>query len=436
MSDLYARDGRVIAASQKLRFFPAAIVGGDGAHLITDDGRRVLDLSGSWGAASLGHSHPAIADAVAGVLRNMPGASILSTTNEPAVAFAERLLSTIPSKADRRVWLGHSGSDANEASIRMVQAATGRSGFIAFEGAYHGGTTGSMAVSAHLAQAGAEKHEGLHLLPYPNVYRDGHEAGDKVLAQLDELLSTGCDPATIAALLLEPIMSDGGMIVPPGGFVSGLAQRCQRFGILLLSDEVKVGCARSGWMHAFEAENVVPDLITFGKGIGGGLPLSAAVGPATLFDAYTAFALQTTCGNPVSAAAGTAVLDTIEREGLVARSHELGEHFRASLRELQVTCDAIGDVRGRGLALGVELVSDRDEKTADSKLAAKVAYRAFELGVVVFCIGMEANVLELTPPLVVKRQDVDRGVEMLGQAIADARAGLVSDAAVAAFTGW
>jgi 4-aminobutyrate aminotransferase len=435
MNDLYARDERSIAAAVKLRFFPLAVSGGDGPYLRTSDGRHLLDLSGSWGAASLGYSHPALAQAVSAILRDMPSASVLSGTNEPAVRFAERLLDTLPGDAERRVWLGHSGSDANETAVRVAQAATGRSAFIAFEGAYHGGTTGSMAVSAHLAQDGAPKHPGLHLLPYPDSYRLGAEAGDAVLHKLDDLLANNCDPQDVVALLLEPIMSDGGMIVPPDGFVGAIAERCRANGILLLCDEVKVGIGRTGWMHAFEAEGVVPDIATFGKGIGGGLPLSAAVGPADLFDAATAFAMQTTCGNPVSATAGTTVLEVVEREGLVEKARLLGDRCMAGVQELKDRLEVVGDVRGRGLAIGVELVAE-DSRHLAGDLAAKVAYRAFELGAVVFCIGMDSNVLELTPPLVLSEADVDRGVEILGQATHDAVVGRVSDDQVAAFTGW
>lgn len=436
MGELYARDTAVIAAAEKLRFFPLAVTGGQGAHLLTDDDRRLLDLSGSWGAASLGYSHPAIADAVSSRLRDMPAASILSGANEPAIAFAERLRSTLPGSTDRRVWLGHSGSDANEAAVRMIQAATGRSRFIAFEGAYHGGTTGSMAVSAHLAQQGTEKHQGLHLLPYPDPYRDHDNVGTQVLQQLDELLAQDGVATDVGALLLEPIMSDGGMIVPPAGFVAGLADRCRRHGILLLCDEVKVGVGRTGWFHAFEAEGIEPDLVTFGKGIGGGLPLSAAIGPSEIFDAMTAFAIQTTCGNPVSATAGLAVLDTVEQEGLTQRAAELGARLQSGLRDLQTTSEVIGDVRGRGLAIGVDLVRGRGDATPAPDLAAMVAYRAFELGAIVFLIGMEANVLELTPPLVITAAEIDRGVEIIDQAIADAVAGRVSANDVAAFAGW
>jgi 4-aminobutyrate aminotransferase len=436
MDPLYRRDEQVIAAGQKLRFFPQVAVGGHGPYLRDGSGRSLLDLSGSWGAASLGYSHPAVADAVAATLKDMPSASILSGTNEPALELAERLLAIVPGAGERKVWLGHSGSDANEAAVRMAEVATGRSSFIAFEGAYHGGTTGSMALSAHVAQEGQARHERLHLLPYPDVYREGPDAGDRVIAHLDALFDEGCDPDDVIALLLEPILSDGGMVVPPPGFVAALAKRCTRHGILLLCDEVKVGLGRTGQIHAFQAEGVTPELVTFGKGLGGGLPLSAAVGPARVFDARTAFAMQTTCGNPASASAGLAVLRTIESEGLVDNARQVGGLLADGLRRLQFEHPAIGDVRGRGLALGVELVSDRDSKTPASQMAAKVAYRAFELGAVVYCIGMESNVLELTPALTLTDEHVDEALTILDQAIRDVVAGRLSDEAVAPYTGW
>ena len=175
-ASLYERDAASISKMSFLRFFPQAVVGGDGSYLIGDDGRRLLDLSASWGSASLGHSHPAVREAVNRALASQAGASLLSTANLPAVELAEKLLSIVPERAAGRVWLGHSGSDANETVARAVIAATGRPRIIAFNGAYHGGTSGSMAISGHPAQQGVAKAAGLTLIPYPNSYRDGGEA--------------------------------------------------------------------------------------------------------------------------------------------------------------------------------------------------------------------------------------------------------------------
>jgi 4-aminobutyrate aminotransferase len=435
--DLYERDAASIARIEKLRFFPLSVTAGRGSYLVTDDGRDLLDMSASWGAASLGYGHPAVAAAVANAATRMPSASILSSANEPAVELAERLLEIVPGEGERRVWLGHSGSDATETAVRAIEATTGRHRFVSFVGSYHGGTTGSMAVSGHTAQTHSGVHPGLVLIPYPDPYRPAlsGEPGETTLNYLDYLFETVCPPEEVAAVLIEPIQSDGGMVVPPSGFLRELAGRCQKHGILLVCDEVKVGLARTGMLHAFEHEGITPDVVTFGKGLGGGLPLSAVVGPQPILDVASAFAMQTTAGNPVSAAAGLAVLETILGHDLAANARKQGDALRAGLFELQAKHALIGDVRGRGLAIGVDLVAG-DSRAPAAKEAAKVVYRAFEVGLVLFYVGTYSNVLELTPPLPLSDEEVDSALAMLDTAMEDVVAGKVSDETIELYAGW
>ena len=277
---------------------------------------------------------------------------------------------------------------------------------------------------------------GLLLLPYPDPFRPQFSA-QAVLDLLDYHFSTTTPPSQVAAVFMEPMMADGGVIVPPPGFLAAVQERCRRHGILVVVDEVKVGLGRSGLMHCFEHEGLEPDLVVFGKGLGGGLPLSAVLGPAAILDHAPAFALQTTAGNPVATAAGRAVLEVIHRERLVARAARVGAHLAAGLRGLGARHRMIGEVRGRGLAIGIDLVSDRASRSpVPVATTAKVIFRAYQLGAVLFYVGLRGNVLELTPPLILSEAEADEGVAIIDQALGDVERGLVSDAEVAPFMMW
>jgi 4-aminobutyrate aminotransferase len=433
---LRARDAGAIAAIGRLRFSPLCVIGGHGSRLTEEGGRTLLDLSASWGAASLGYGHPALTEAVTRACADMAGAGLLSLPNENAVALAEELLHLTPGTGERRVWFGHSGSDANDCALRAVQAATGRSRFISFIGSYHGSLSGSMSVSGHTAMTHTLPRAGLVLLPYPDSYRPRFSADD-VLKLLDFQFATTCPPAQVAAIFIEPLMSDGGLIVPPPGFLAAIQERCRRHGILVIVDEVKVGLARSGKLHCFEYEGLQPDLVVFGKGLGGGLPLSAVIGPRSIMDHAPAFAIQTTGGNPVAAAAGRAVLRAIADEGLVERAHRMGDMLAKGLHALKLKHPIVGHVRGRGLVLGVDLVSDgASREPVPVTTTAKVIYRAYQLGAVLFYVGMRGNVLELTPPLTMSADEVQEGVDILDRAMSDVARGLVSDGDVAPFMMW
>lgn len=433
---LRERDARVIAEIGRLRFSPLSLIGGKGNRLIEEGGRSLLDLSGSAGPAALGYGHPAIVEAVEKSVRDMAGASLLLYPNEPAVSLAEDLLRITPGEGERRVWFGHSGSDANDCAVRVLTAATKRSRIISFIGSYHGNLTGSMGISGHTAMTHTLPRPGVLLLPYPDPFRPRFSA-EAVLDLLDYHFATSCPPEQVAAVFIEPILSDGGLVVPPPGFLKALQDRCRKHGILVVVDEVKVGLGRTGLMHCFQHEGLEPDMVVFGKGLGGGLPLSAVVGPQWVMDHAPAFVLQTTAGNPVATAAGHAVLNTIEQQGLAARSERMGHLFADGLRQLGNKHAIIGDVRGRGLAIGVDLVTDRTTREpVPTTTTAKIIYRGYQLGAAFTYVGLNANVLEFMPPLTLTEPEIEEAVGIVDQAIADVMDGKVADADVARFMMW
>lgn len=439
MTTLYARDDAAIAGIEKLRFFPLEVVSGHGSTLVTPDGRELLDLSATWTASGLGHGHPAVVEAVSRAIRTAPGSGGLSAVHPDSVGLAEDLLALVPGAGERRVYLGHAGSDANDVALRACRHATGRRTVIAFEHSYHGGVGVAMGVSGVHVDAGVPADPDAVFLPYPNPFRPGTDGVEADVTACLDLAEQHLGSGSIACLIVEPILSDGGLIVPPDGFLARLHELCRRHGVPMICDEVKMGLGRPGTLHAFSHDfrdpAVVPEIITFGKVLGGGLPLSAAVGPAEILDHPPAAALLTTAGNPVCTAAGRAVLATIVGDELPDRAARIGALLSDGLRSLSGSpgSERIGDVRGRGLAIGVELV-DPDTGDRDPRLAAQVVYRAWELGAVVYYVG--GNVLEITPPLVLAEAEAGRAVEILGAAIADAAAGNVNAEEVAKYAGW
>lgn len=471
-SDLYRRDLAAVAAAEHLRFFPLAAARGTGARLVDERGNELIDLSGGWSAAGVGYANPRVVAAVTEAVATMPGASVLSGTHRYAVELAERLCATIPVvDSDPVAYLGLAGSDANAAVLRSVRAWSSRPRIVAFEHSYHGGLGPAQHVSGLYTAAGVAADPGLVLVPYGDAgaTRAALTAGD------------------VAAVIVEPVLCDGGVVFPPADFLPALRAACDETGTLLVIDEVKAGLGRTGRLLAHQHDGVVADVVTLGKSLGGGLSLSAAVGPRAVLGADPGGSLLTTAGNPVACAAAIAVLDALRLDGLVGRAAALGELFAAELAELDESVAAelsaraptsspvveaglpavaervalVGDVampadggraarvagsqprdadrlvitvRSRGLLGGIEL--RRDDGTPATTETAKAVLRAFERGAVAYYVGPHSNVIELTPPLVIDADDLRAGVRAIGAAIADVAAGLVPDDALADFAGW
>ena len=417
----------------QILMYPFAMASQQGSTMHGVDGDEALDFFAAWAVGNTGFRHPRVLERLHDQLERGYTNSALSVVHEPVVELAERLLELTPGDGDRTVWFGHAGSDAGDLLARSIPAVGEGDTIITFEGSYHGGLSGSAAISGH-ALEGSTGHAGVEVLPFPDSAHTDRSPAEECEAVL-EAAATSFEATDVAGVITEPLQSDGGMRVPPDGFLEGLADLCADHDAYFVVDEVKAGLGRTGELHAFEHADVVPDAVMFGKPLGSGLPISAVVGDADLVDYEPASHMMTTAAAPLPAAAALGTLDAIEEDGLVERAARLGERLHDGLVEATAELEAVFDVRGRGLIQGVELVDPATGEPA-ADLAAKTAIRARQLGLLVAYVGLDSNVLELTPPLTVEEAELDAGVDLLGRAIREAAEGAVDDDLLARFAGW
>ena len=436
------RDDRLIGDAAKIRYNPMVIDRAEGARVYDPDGRGYLDFGAGWGVASLGYNNPDVRRAVIEQLEKTMFAGMISQINAPSLDLAEKLVDLMPGDFEKKVWFGLSGSDASEAAQRLIRMATGKPRFVSFVGSWHGTTDATMVLSGHPAFAGAAGGPQVTKVPYPDPYRNPFgDGGDNVTDQClrfleDYLFNTVCPPEDVAAVFVESVQSDGGDIVPPADFVPKLRVLCDRHGILLVVDDIKIGLGRTGQMFSYEHAGIEADVLLLGKSLGGGLPLSAVVARSEILDVGPGLALSTTVGNGASCAAGLATVTVIEEQGIAAQAAENGAYLQAQLKATLGDYPIVGDIRGLGMIQGIDLVKDATSKEPDQPSAAKIVYRAWELGLVLYYAGNWSNILEFTPPLTLTRDEIDEGVAILDQAFKDVLAGNIDDEAVSRFAGW
>lgn len=403
----------VISETEQILMYPFVMESQEGAVMHGVDDDAVIDFFAGWSVGSTGYRHPEIIARITDQLERGYTNSPITIPHEPVVELAERLREQFTGDFDTKVWIGHSGSDAGELIARALPSGGRGDTLITFEGSYHGGLQGSAALSGHTAQADMES-EGVVTLPFPYPYRadDPLAERDAILDSVAEVLET----RDVAGVLTEPIQSDGGIRVPPDGFLGGLADLCQDHGAAFVVDEVKAGLGRTGSFWAYEQADVTPDAVMLGKPLGSGLPISAVVGRADIVDYEPATHMMTTAGAPLCAAAGLGTLDVIANEQLPQQAARLGERLHAALEAATADLEVVGDLRGQGMMRGVELI-EPDSTAPNPELTAKTAVRARELGVLVAYVGMDSNVLELTPPLTIDEDQLETGAERIGEAI-------------------
>ena len=402
-------------------FAPFLVTRASGAWVETADGRKVLDFTSGQICSTLGHNHPRIAEAVRETLDRVIHLNSWMLS-EPVLALAERLTSLFPPPLDKVILL-NTGSEANEVALKLAKMHTGRFEVAGLARSFHGLLGGISSVNFSMAHAGyGPLLPGALLLPAPYAYRcpvrhcDGAcdctclEAGFELVDQQ----SVG----SLCAVIAEPVLSAGGIIVPPDGYFRRLRELCDERGMLLVLDEAQTGFGRLGTMFGFERDAIVPDLVAVSKTLGGGVPLAATVTNAAVEeDCVGKGFLHVTShvSDPLPAAAGLAVLEVIEEERLVARARERGEYLLQRLRELQTAHQQIGDVRGRGLLVGIELVEDRDSRRPADMLGAAVTAECLERGLSMNIVraGTSANCFRMAPPLTIEEDEIDLAVEIL-----------------------
>jgi 4-aminobutyrate aminotransferase / (S)-3-amino-2-methylpropionate transaminase / 5-aminovalerate transaminase len=390
-----------------------------GALLTDVDGNTFVDFTGGVGVLNVGHTHPHVVAAAQEQLSRFSHTDFTIVPYEVYVELAERLVAVSPFTGPAKAAFFNSGAEAVENAVKIARLATGRAGVIAFSGAFHGRTLMAVSLTSkvHPYKAGLGPFAPeVYRAPYPNAYR-GPDAAT-ALAQLEAMFETQVAPENVAAIVFEPQQGEGGFIPAPQEFVEGLRRIADEHGIVLVADEVQTGFARTGRMFAMEHFGVEPDLITVAKSIAGGLPLSGVIGKAAIMDAPHEGAIGGTyVGNPVALAAAVAVLDVIEQESLVERAVALGDQIRARMLDWQRRWDRIGDVRGLGAMLAIELVEDPGSRQPAAALATAVIDAALGNGLLLLKAGVHGNCIRVLCPLVISDGELDEALDAWERAL-------------------
>jgi 2,2-dialkylglycine decarboxylase (pyruvate) len=406
-------------------FAPLTVARAEGAWIETTDGRRILDFTSGQICSTLGHNHPRIADAIRASLAEVVHLNSWMLS-EPVLALGERLARLAPDPLDR-VMLLNTGSESNEVAVKLAKLATGRFEVAGLTRSFHGLLAGTSSVTFSMGHTGyGPLVPGALALPAPYAYRcpirhcDG--SCDRTCLEAGFDLVDQQSVGSLAAVVAEPVLSAGGIIVPPPGYLARLLELCRERGMLLVMDEAQTGFGRLGAMFGFELDGIVPDFVAVSKTLGGGVPLAATITTAGIEEtAVERGFLHVTShvSDPLPAAAGLAVLDVIEEEDLVGLAHERGAHLDARLRELQAEHEQVGDVRGRGLLAGLELVTDRDTREPANDLGAAVTTECLRCGLSMNIVrtGENANCFRMAPPLSVTEDEIDLAVEILDSAL-------------------
>jgi 4-aminobutyrate aminotransferase len=403
-------------------YYPLNVVGAEGIHVVAENGRRYMDFSSGLAVLPIGHCHPEVQAAARGQLERLIHTGGVYF-NETTVYAAERLVGVTPSGLDS-LFFSNSGAEAVEGALKLARYVTGRQGIISFTGAFHGRTLGAVSITTSSARYRTRYHPllpSVYQTPYPSCFRCpfGRKQNDcelECLAWLKAMLERVITPEEVAAVIIEPVLGEGGYMPAPRRFLRELHELCSSHGMLLIFDEVQSGMGRTGSWFAADHYGVTPDIMTVAKGIASGLPLSAVVSRHDLMDKWPSGAHGTTFGgNPVSCAAAIATIEVIRREGLLKHAAALGEQAIQRLKSIAAVCPVVGDVRGFGFMIGIELVSP-DGHPCHKKCDELLRF-CFERELILINCGLERNVIRFIPPLITSEAELAAALDILAEGI-------------------
>lgn len=417
---ILAQENQDLAKTARIKYYDIVLEKGAGAIITDVDHHQYIDLLASASATNTGHSHPKVVRAIQEQAAKLIQYTPAYFANTTTATLAQRLVQLAPGDGDKKVAFGNSGSDANDAIIKFARAYTGRSYIVSFTGAYHGSTFGSMSVSGvslNMSRKMGPLLPDIVKVPYPdqNQRLDGEDDdtfSKRLFEQFKLPFETYLPAEEVALVLIEAIQGDGGIVKAPQKYMDLVYEFTRQHGIVFAVDEVNQGLGRTGKMWSIDHFGIVPDMMSIGKSIASGLPLSAVIGRRDIMDSLDAPAnLYTTAGNPVTSAAALATLDVIEEEHLIERSARLGQIAETFFHQMAAQYTFIGDVRFYGLNGGIDIVNPAGE--ADVEATTKIIYRAFELGVII--ISLRGNILRFQPPLVITEEELNQALTILAQ---------------------
>jgi len=402
------------------------VVRGQGCYLYTEDGRKILDFASGIAVCNLGHNHPKVVKAAHEQIDKLIHGCHNVLYYEPYTELAEKLVAL--TEGDTMVYFSNSGAEANEGAMKLARYVTKRPAIVAFKNSFHGRTMACAAITASNS-AYRKNYEpmlpGVYFLEYPNLFRTPYRMENgacpkEYMTQFDELFHKLVDPYSVAAIVLELIQGEGGYIVPPVEWLRFVRETCDRYGIMMVFDEVQTGFGRTGQLYAYQTFGVKPDILTSAKALGGGFPISAVIAKREYMEHWEKGAHGGTFGgNPVSCAASLAVIEVLTKDGALENCRAMGDYFRAGLRALQAKYPfAIGEVRGVGLMNAVELVGEGN--APDAGLTSKIIAYALKNDLLLLSCGCDKNVIRFIPPLIVTPAEIDRALSVLDEALAKA----------------